>query len=42
MRVQLLDGLESSGMELVTACAEDVGDDVAALECIVDGVVFAL
>ena len=42
MRVQLLDGLESLGMELIAACAEDVGDDVAALEGIVDGVVFTL
>jgi hypothetical protein len=42
VRVQLLDGLKSSGMKLIAAGAEEVGDDVPALECVVDGVVFAL
>jgi hypothetical protein len=34
--VQLLDGAETSGMELIAACAEDILDDVTVLQGVID------
>ena len=41
-RVELLYGLKSSGVKFIAACAEDILDQVAVLEGIVDGVIIAL